>query len=255
MNKAAKETSIPSARKAAGGPSPPPRKGASTPGGDDEGSRGREDPPPPDAELLVLLRVLFKYLERVDGAALYLAAKVLDDCERKHAAGESKYESLAAAVTERLRDAVGEAHWRQARRVQRQLAANHRARQRRSRLREGEEEGEEEEEQKPTSPATVEGAGGQREGGSSGGNDKASRSLPLRDEQEMLEGGKIPQSWLRPRLAAAVAAHDGGRAPVSRAAPAPILRREAPAPAGGAPNPIRKAVTFSSLPPSYAHIR
>lgn len=50
--------------------------------------------------------------------------QVLKDCERKHDRKESKYETLADAISERVRDAVGEHHWRQARRIQKQLALN-----------------------------------------------------------------------------------------------------------------------------------
>jgi len=74
--------------------------------------------------LFVLVRILFQYLERVDGTLLDLAKEVLKDCERKHKTKDSKYETLADAIGERVRDAVGEAHWLQARKIQKQLAVN-----------------------------------------------------------------------------------------------------------------------------------
>ena len=48
--------------------------------------------------------------------------QVLKDCERKHTKGESKYETLADAISKRLRDCVGETHWTNAVRIQRQMA-------------------------------------------------------------------------------------------------------------------------------------
>jgi len=74
--------------------------------------------------LFVLVRVLFQYLGKVDKTLLVLAKEVLKDCERKHRTKDSKYESLAEAIAERVRDAVGEAHWLQARKIQKQLAVN-----------------------------------------------------------------------------------------------------------------------------------
>ena len=50
--------------------------------------------------------------------------QVLKDCERKHNSKDSKYETLADAINERVRDAVGESHWTQARKIQKQLAEN-----------------------------------------------------------------------------------------------------------------------------------
>jgi hypothetical protein len=49
---------------------------------------------------------------------------VLKDCERKQNSKDSKYESLADAISERVRDAVGETHWARARQIQKQLALN-----------------------------------------------------------------------------------------------------------------------------------
>lgn len=74
--------------------------------------------------LFVLVRILFQYLERVDSSVLHLAKEVLKDCERKHNTKDSKYGTLADAIGERVRDAVGEAHWAQARKIQKQLALN-----------------------------------------------------------------------------------------------------------------------------------
>jgi len=48
----------------------------------------------------------------------------LKDCERKHNTKDSKYETLADAINERVRDAVGENHWAQARKIQKQLVIN-----------------------------------------------------------------------------------------------------------------------------------
>lgn len=50
--------------------------------------------------------------------------QVLKDCERKHNTKDSKYETLADAIGERVRDAVGENHWAQARKIQKQLVIN-----------------------------------------------------------------------------------------------------------------------------------
>eukprot|EP00578_Thalassiosira_sp_NH16_P014611 CAMPEP_0181123582 /NCGR_PEP_ID=MMETSP1071-20121207/25986_1 /TAXON_ID=35127 /ORGANISM="Thalassiosira sp., Strain NH16" /LENGTH=199 /DNA_ID=CAMNT_0023208753 /DNA_START=68 /DNA_END=664 /DNA_ORIENTATION=- len=74
--------------------------------------------------LFVLVRILFQYLERVDPSSLNLAKEVLKDCERKHNTKDSKYETLADAINERVRDAVGESHWTQARKIQKQLMIN-----------------------------------------------------------------------------------------------------------------------------------
>lgn len=52
------------------------------------------------------------------------APQVLKDCKRKHDRRESKYETLADAISERLRGAVGEHHWRQARRIQKVFERN-----------------------------------------------------------------------------------------------------------------------------------
>mmetsp|Transcript_7936 Transcript_7936/g.15001 ORF Transcript_7936/g.15001 Transcript_7936/m.15001 type:complete len:348 (+) Transcript_7936:98-1141(+) len=74
--------------------------------------------------LFVLVRILFQYLERVDAEILVLAKAVLKDCERKQKTNNSKYPTLADAINERLRDAVGETHWTQARKIQKQLVIN-----------------------------------------------------------------------------------------------------------------------------------
>lgn len=74
--------------------------------------------------LFVLVRILFQYLKKVDKTVLDLAEEVLKDCERKHKTKDSKYETLADAIGERVRDAVGEAHWLQARKIQKQLVVN-----------------------------------------------------------------------------------------------------------------------------------
>jgi len=74
--------------------------------------------------LFVLVRILFQYLERVDKSICDLAKMVLKDCERKHNTKDSKYNTLADAIAERVRDCVGESHWIQARKIQKQLAAN-----------------------------------------------------------------------------------------------------------------------------------
>ena len=49
---------------------------------------------------------------------------MLKDCERKQNSKDSKYETLADAISERVRDAVGETHWARARQIQKQLALN-----------------------------------------------------------------------------------------------------------------------------------
>lgn len=74
--------------------------------------------------LFVLVRILFQYLERVDPSLLRLAKEVLKDCERKHNTKDSKYGTLADAINERVRDAVGETHWAQAKKIQKQLVIN-----------------------------------------------------------------------------------------------------------------------------------
>lgn len=74
--------------------------------------------------LFVLVRILFQYLGRVEPTSLDLAKEVLKDCERKHNTKDSKYETLADAISERVRDAVGESHWAQARKIQKQLVIN-----------------------------------------------------------------------------------------------------------------------------------
>ena len=52
--------------------------------------------------------------------------QVLNDCEKKHSSGDSKYSSLADAIRKRVRDAVGEEHWENARRIQKELATKKR---------------------------------------------------------------------------------------------------------------------------------
>ena len=47
--------------------------------------------------------------------------QVLLDCERKHNTKDSNYETLARAIAERVRDEVGETHWMNARRIQKQM--------------------------------------------------------------------------------------------------------------------------------------
>ena len=49
---------------------------------------------------------------------------MLKDCERKQNSKDSKYETLADAISERVRDAVGETHWARARQIQKQLELN-----------------------------------------------------------------------------------------------------------------------------------
>ena len=48
----------------------------------------------------------------------------MKDCERKHAAKESRYATLGEAINDRLRDAVGEAHWSQAKQIQKRVILN-----------------------------------------------------------------------------------------------------------------------------------
>eukprot|EP00571_Detonula_confervacea_P001081 CAMPEP_0172314758 /NCGR_PEP_ID=MMETSP1058-20130122/23323_1 /TAXON_ID=83371 /ORGANISM="Detonula confervacea, Strain CCMP 353" /LENGTH=164 /DNA_ID=CAMNT_0013028705 /DNA_START=176 /DNA_END=670 /DNA_ORIENTATION=- len=79
-------------------------------------------------KLFVLVRILFRYLEKVDVVMLDLAKEILKDCERKHNTKDSKYETLAEAIADRLRDAVGEAHWTNAWKIQKQLVADQRRR-------------------------------------------------------------------------------------------------------------------------------
>ena len=66
------------------------------------------------------LRVLFRYLERVDAEReLELARRVLTDCRRRW-----RRRLDDDAIDERVRDAVGEAHWDTAREIFRQVVAN-----------------------------------------------------------------------------------------------------------------------------------
>ena len=75
-------------------------------------------------QLSVLVRILFQYLEKVNQPTLRLAKKILKDCERKRHKKDFKYDSLADAIEDRLRDAVGEAHWRHACAIQKRLEIN-----------------------------------------------------------------------------------------------------------------------------------
>ena len=52
--------------------------------------------------------------------------QVLKDCEQKHNTKQSKHKTLADAISERMRDAVGLVHWENARRIQKRLAINQR---------------------------------------------------------------------------------------------------------------------------------
>lgn len=54
--------------------------------------------------------------------------QVLKDCGRKHSTSDSNFPTLADAIRERLRDAVGETHWSSARSIHRRLAINQRRR-------------------------------------------------------------------------------------------------------------------------------
>ena len=49
------------------------------------------------------------------------ANQVLEDCERKQRTKDSNYETLADAISKRLRDSIGENHWTKARRIQKQM--------------------------------------------------------------------------------------------------------------------------------------
>ena len=108
-------------------------------------------------KLFILVRILLQYLDKVDPATLDLAHEVrelflycglislslfatlktavltifityqvLKDCERKYKHNESKYETLDDAINDRLRDAVGETHWRHAHKIEKVLLVNHR---------------------------------------------------------------------------------------------------------------------------------
>lgn len=79
--------------------------------------------------LFVLIRVLLRYLERVDVDAWCLAKQVLKDCETKQKSGDSKYPTLFHAVNERLRHTVGETHWALARKIRAHLKFERRQRQ------------------------------------------------------------------------------------------------------------------------------
>jgi len=78
------------------------------------------------------LRVLLRYLERVDPGALDLARQVLRDCDLKYRSEGSRFvdRQFSEAVNGRVRSAVGEAHWDEAGRILRQVICNQRARQR-----------------------------------------------------------------------------------------------------------------------------
>ena len=49
------------------------------------------------------------------------ANQVLEDCERKQRTKDSNYDTLADAISKRLRDSIGENHWTNACRIQKQM--------------------------------------------------------------------------------------------------------------------------------------
>ena len=73
------------------------------------------------------VRVLFRYLEKVDPKTLVLAKIILRDCERNRQANISQFGTLSGAINERLRNAVGEVHWDEAWRIYRQVIGNRRS--------------------------------------------------------------------------------------------------------------------------------
>ena len=77
-------------------------------------------------KLFIIVRILLRYLKKVDPILSDKANAVLKDCERKHSSQESRYETLADAIQDRLRDTVGGTHWQKACVIQRQLAADQR---------------------------------------------------------------------------------------------------------------------------------
>ena len=73
------------------------------------------------------LRILFQYLERVDKEALHLARRVLKDFEQRYNVKDASMKfdyTLAAAVNEEMRTAVGKVHWDKACRIQKRVISN-----------------------------------------------------------------------------------------------------------------------------------
>ena len=54
----------------------------------------------------------------------FVIIQVLKDCGRKHATNDSEFATLSDAILERVRNAVGEAHWAQALQIHKQILIN-----------------------------------------------------------------------------------------------------------------------------------
>eukprot|EP00567_Pseudictyota_dubia_P001627 CAMPEP_0197466700 /NCGR_PEP_ID=MMETSP1175-20131217/65187_1 /TAXON_ID=1003142 /ORGANISM="Triceratium dubium, Strain CCMP147" /LENGTH=950 /DNA_ID=CAMNT_0043002749 /DNA_START=1093 /DNA_END=3945 /DNA_ORIENTATION=- len=65
-------------------------------------------------EKLFLTLVLMKYLEKKDSAMHSKAKAVIKECEERKKAGDAAYASLTNIMQTRLRQTVGEAHWKKA---------------------------------------------------------------------------------------------------------------------------------------------
>ena len=60
----------------------------------------------------------------LSGNTASYTTQILKDCDRKHSQGDDTYDSLADAINQRLRDSVGEKHWENACRIQKQIFIN-----------------------------------------------------------------------------------------------------------------------------------
>ena len=78
--------------------------------------------------LFILVRILFQYLEKVDPELLLKVKDIVKDCGRKHANNQLNYGTLAEAINDRLRSAVGNTHWNEAKKIQKRVIAAHKRR-------------------------------------------------------------------------------------------------------------------------------
>ena len=69
--------------------------------------------------VLVLVRLLFHYLEKVDPQLLLEAKRALKDCDRRKRDGDPGYQQLSEIIPRRLRRIVGDKHWGRALAIQR----------------------------------------------------------------------------------------------------------------------------------------
>jgi len=71
-------------------------------------------------KLMVFVRVLLVYLQRVDLNRALKAKSCIAECYQRHRSGDPNYRSLANCMQSSLREVVGEFHWNRAEQIHRQ---------------------------------------------------------------------------------------------------------------------------------------